>query len=797
MEPADPEVAAYIARWRPSSLSPRAAAFARDVIGQLAPQGKERAKNLLWAAGKLADFGIGLGLEPVPEVVLHPSTAERFTRRAPGLSGVARRTLRTNLRFTGRRVVPQLYPADMPLPREHAKAPYSPAEIAGYLALADAQPTPQRRMRGAGLVCLGAGAGLIRADLRAVRGTDVTCRSGGVIVAVHGARPRAVPVLARYHGPAAGRGGVRRDRADLRRDRSRPPEHHHAADPVAGRRGRAAPAGHLPAARHLAGRRRPAARAGHVHARRRDHLLPAARRPARRAGTRRRGRRGPAARGGPAVMIPLPVLEEITDRSGIAPRIELLLPTGVRARQLLARTLLLGMLIVLADHRPAHLTRVHQALTTLPEDDQRRLGVIADWKHGPHRLTYRQTERTFGLVADALAKDIPDGLPSQTLTAICDDLLEASIPDELKDASTSLAVDWTDMETFSRPPSRGTSDCADPEASWGHRSGGGPGQDSELFFGYYPSAATMMRDEHGPPVPELARRMTACSCRHDPARALVPVLTAMTGHGIGPGDILSDSGYAHRDAGAWAVPLRQSGAQLVQDLHPSDRGPRGTHHGAIIANGNLYCPATPTTLLELAPLARDATPDQAAAHDQQTAETARHKLGKITTDDTDGYHRVMCPAVMSKIRCPLRSASMTLDRNRPEILTPPEHPPDCCHQQTITVPPEVAAKTRQKHDYPSAAHRKSYARRTGAERTFSTAKDPATNNIARGWTRLMGLTPIMLWLTCLLAVRNQRILTAWDNRQRDDARRAATGLPPKTRRRRRKTLASLTAAAPP
>ncbi|HEV3289970.1 MAG TPA: hypothetical protein VG123_13330, partial [Streptosporangiaceae bacterium] len=333
-------------------------------------------------------------------------------------------------------------------------------------------------------------------------------------------------------------------------------------------------------------------------------------------------------------MIPLPVLEEITDRSGVAPRIELLLPTGVRGRQLLVRTLLLGMLIVLADHRPAHLTRVHQALTTLPEDDQRRLGVVADWKHGPHRLTYRQTERTFGLVTGALAKDIPDGLPSAWLQRICDDLLEASIPEEFKDASTSLAVDWTDMETFSRPPSRGTSDCADPEASWGHRSGGGPGQDSELFFGYYPSAATMMRDEPGPPVPELARRMTVCSCRHDPARALVPVLTAMTEDGIPPGDILADSGYAHRDPGAWALPLRHSGGQLVQDLHPSDRGPKGTHHGAIISNGNLYCPATPRTLLELGPLARDATPDQAAAHDQQTAETARHKLGKITSDDT-------------------------------------------------------------------------------------------------------------------------------------------------------------------
>jgi len=194
------DVAAYVGRWQPSSVSAEAAAFARDVITTVRPGGQERAKNLLWAAGKLADFGIGLGLDAVPEVLLHPSVAERFTRCAPGLSPVARRTLRTNLRFIGRRVVPQLYPADLPLPRERAKKPYSPAQIAGFLALADAQPTAERRMRAAGLVCLGAGAGLIRGDLRQARGTDVTCRSGGVIVTVRGARPRTVPVLSRYHG---------------------------------------------------------------------------------------------------------------------------------------------------------------------------------------------------------------------------------------------------------------------------------------------------------------------------------------------------------------------------------------------------------------------------------------------------------------------------------------------------------------------------------------------------------------------------------------------------------------------
>jgi hypothetical protein len=195
----DAEVGAYIGRWRPSSVSPQAAAFARDVITATEPAGRERAKNLLWAAGKLADWAIGLGLEAVPEVVLHPSVTERFTRTAPGLSGAARRTLRTNLRFIGRRVVPQLYPADLPLPRGRSKEPYSPAEIAGYLALADAQPTAERRMRAAGLVCLGTGAGLIRGDLRDARGSDVIARSGGVVVTVRGTRPRTVPVLARYH----------------------------------------------------------------------------------------------------------------------------------------------------------------------------------------------------------------------------------------------------------------------------------------------------------------------------------------------------------------------------------------------------------------------------------------------------------------------------------------------------------------------------------------------------------------------------------------------------------------------
>jgi len=140
---------------------------------------------------------------------------------------------------------------------------------------------------------------------------------------------------------------------------------------------------------------------------------------------------------------------------------------------------------------------------------------------------------------------------------------------------------------------------------------------------------------------------------------------------------------------------------------------------------------------------------------------------------------------------------MALDRDRPEILTPPGHPQACCTRQALTIPPDVNAKTRQKHDYPSAAWRRSYARRSGAERGFATAKDPASNDISRGWCRLMGLAPLMLFTATLLAARNQRILHAWDARQEENTRRAAKGLPPRTRRHRRRTLAALANAAGP
>jgi hypothetical protein len=493
-----------------------------------------------------------------------------------------------------------------------------------------------------------------------------------------------------------------------------------------------------------------------------------------------------------ARQVPLARLEQTLDASGVAPIIEEALPAGVRPRQLPTRTLMLGKMLALADSRNAYLTEAHAALTALPAADQERLGVVTNWKTGPHQLTYRQVEHTCATITRLLSKPEPDGAPSPLLLRLCNQLIEAGIPAAFKNA-TSLAVDWTDVEAWSRAvpadkPGTGT----DPEARWGHRNATRSIQQGDMFFGYLLSAAVMVAEENGEPVPELARRITVCSSAHDPPAELAGVLTQMPGDGIALGDILADSGYAHRIPDTWADPLRSAGAQLVVDLHPHDRGPRGTHHGAIIANGNLYCPVTPQPLLELVPLPPGASAAGTAAHDQKTAELSRYKLGVHAGDDADGYRRHTCPAAAGKIRCPLRPASMTLDRSRPQILTPPQHPQACCTQKTITAGPDVAAKTRQKHDYPSAQWRASYARRTAAERFNASIKNPAVNSIDQGWIRLMGLTPLLLWLSCLVVVRNQRTLNAFQERQ--DRQRAAAARP--RARRRRRQLAGAPAGPP-
>jgi hypothetical protein len=124
---------------------------------------------------------------------------------------------------------------------------------------------------------------------------------------------------------------------------------------------------------------------------------------------------------------------------------------------------------------------------------------------------------------------------------------------------------------------------------------------------------------------------------------------------------------------------------------------------------------------------------------------------------------------MGKIRCPLRPASMLLDWDRPKILAPPGKPARLLrpadHHRPRGRGSQGQAETRLPVKSPPPVLHPPHRRRTRA-----TAKDPAASDISRGWCRLMGLAPLMLLVTTLLIVRNQRILAGWNARPHTTAR---------------------------
>ena len=230
-----------------------------------------------------------------------------------------------------------------------------------------------------------------------------------------------------------------------------------------------------------------------------------------------------------------------------------------------------------------------------------------------------------------------------------------------------------------------------PEAHSGHRTVDLPGPNGELFYGWYLSIAVMVRDENGPPAAELARRMTVCSCARDPARVLAAVLLRMPGR--------HPARRHHRRLRLRPPRRRSLGHPAPARWRPAGPGPaparprpRGTHQGAVIANGSLYCPQTPRTLLELAPLPPAATAGQTAVHDQQTAELARCELA-----GTRRRHRRLPPGQLPRHgrQDPL-PAPPGLDAAQPgpaRILARPGTRPPAATQRPITVPAQVAART--------------------------------------------------------------------------------------------------------
>ena len=221
------------------------------------------------------------------------------------------------------------------------------------------------------------------------------------------------------------------------------------------------------------------------------------------------------------------------------------------------------------------------------------------------------------------------------------------------------------------------------------------------------------------------------------------------------------------------------------DLHPNDRGIRGHSRGRSRPTASSTARRRPCCCSASARCAGEPRARRWPSTTNVAPSSPDTGFSPVAAPDDDGYQRLCCPAVANKVRCLLAPASMKLSAERPSVLEPPVGPLSrCCAQQTITVPPQVNEKTRQKHAFPTAAHARSYARRTAAERTYASLADPSTGGIRRGWSRLFGLGKNTLMYALAVAVRNVRITESFERSRAENARREAMGGGVRHRRRR-------------
>ncbi|MEZ0579140.1 hypothetical protein [Nocardioides sp. MH1] len=297
---------------------------------------------------------------------------------------------------------------------------------------------------------------------------------------------------------------------------------------------------------------------------------------------------------------------------------------------------------------------------------------------------------------------------------------------------------------------------------------------------------------------DLTRRMTdgprAQAEAADVDAGLVPDQA-----GLPAGDTVADRGYTEAVPSDYHHPLRAMGRRLVFDLHQNRRGVTGTHRGAIVAFGNLYSPG----ITNYPDLVTNAAPSPFAAWEewQRYFRDAQLRAGfRLKTNgraDTDGYGRFGCPAQRrgATLACPVRD---TLDlvggRGLLEVFIPPIEPrPDVCTQTSLTVPPDVTARSMDL-EWGSKAWYDSYIRRRPrVEGMNGIIKNPTFSALAHMTVRVRGRAKVGLLTVFAAAITNLRAGKRWRAelarvRKLNDA---ITGARKRRTRRRTHTLVQL------
>lgn len=401
---------------------------------------------------------------------------------------------------------------------------------------------------------------------------------------------------------------------------------------------------------------------------------------------------------------------------------------GGRPRTVSDEQLLTILMVLMLDNSPMHLTRARDlvchrmtqrardALSLDPDDCNPRGWYHRFWRafrrvlapidpYPGQQYHRRYTKDEWEQIEASRNPDLV-AARTQRLHHFTNQLVWASvraIPEQYRNRwdgticvdATPLTATWRGTTRFSRSVS------SEPDAGWYRRDGdhkGTEGKDA-LDWAWEATLVTMASPIRGDDsFPKLLVGMSLGRPGAAPRQQAMSAMANLVGSKAPRGFAVGDKLYMPQSKPeTWQVPMRRLGYRLISDQVKGATGVQGHHDGAVLVDGNWYCPGMPE------PLRAATTEYHQDAIDARTfadrvERRAAYLLREKEAPGPSGSVRYKCPAMGpgATCECPLRKREVDPAKGRRvKILDTPQDPRGICTKGSVSVPVSAAPKFAQ------------------------------------------------------------------------------------------------------
>nr|WP_300150062.1 hypothetical protein [Propionicimonas sp.] len=326
-----------------------------------------------------------------------------------------------------------------------------------------------------------------------------------------------------------------------------------------------------------------------------------------------------------------------------------------------------------------------------------------------------------------------------------------------------------------------------------------------LFWAYEATTVTMGAPRSDDSFAKLLVGVSIARPGVQPAKQAMKAMENLIANDVPVGYLAADKLYLPgQNPAQFQIPMRQLGYRLISDHRKGETGRQASHEGAILVDGNWYCPGIPESLITVeADLA-------AGLIDKKTRKSrirrrAVYLLREKEAPRADGSIRYKPPCIGpgATCDCPLRRIGACPPVNgKPlaPVLVPPAEPRGICKQNSITIPLHVGAKYAQQGEQTKtkAWHTQYNHLRETVEGRNKYLKDSSGGNLGDRSRRLIrGFTAAGLVLAITVAADNIRVVKAFLTRPTTKPDNSSTPKPRRAREERWTKTAEHLLANPP